>query len=65
MQDCFHFKNKETGSRIDNMGIDLLRETRTRMERSNPRAIEGVAILVSEFMKGSFVAGLKDDSQVY
>jgi hypothetical protein len=49
------------GSRIDSMGVDLMREARARIEKMNPRAVEGGAILVSEFMKGSFVAGLKDD----
>jgi hypothetical protein len=53
------------GSRIDNMGLDLMREARTRIERINPRAVEGGTILVSEFMKGSFVAGLKDDRIKY
>jgi hypothetical protein len=40
------------GSRTDNMGIDLMREARPRIEKVNPRAVEGGAILVSEFMKG-------------
>jgi hypothetical protein len=53
------------GSRIDNMGIDLLREARTRIEKINPQAAEGGAILVLEFMKGSFVAGLRDDRVKY
>jgi hypothetical protein len=61
--------NNETvaqwGSRIDSMGIDLLRESRARIEKINPRGVEGGAILVSEFMKGSFVAGLKDDRVKY
>jgi hypothetical protein len=48
------------GSRIDNLGIDLMREVKSRIEKVNPRAVEGGIILVSEFMKGSFVAGLKD-----
>jgi hypothetical protein len=43
------------------MGVDLMREARARIEKINTRAVEGGAILVSEFMKGSFVAGLKDD----
>jgi hypothetical protein len=50
-------------SRIDNMGLDLIREAKNRIE-INPNAIEGV-ILVSEFMKGTFVAGLKDDKVKY
>jgi hypothetical protein len=49
------------GSRIDNMGLDLMRGTKTRIENVNPNAVEGGVILVSEFMKGTFVAGLKDD----
>ena len=53
------------GTRIDNMGLDLMRETRARIEKINPRAVEGGAILVAEFMKGSFVAGLKDDRIKY
>jgi hypothetical protein len=52
-------------SRIDSMGIDLLRETRSRIEKINPQAVEGGAILVSEFLKGSFVAGLMDDRIKY
>jgi hypothetical protein len=53
------------GSRIDNMGIDLMREARTRIEKINPHAAEGGIILVGEFMKGSFVSGLKDDRVKY
>jgi hypothetical protein len=53
------------GSRIDNMGLDLMREARTRIEKINPHAVEGGTILVSEFMKGSFVAGFKDDRIKY
>jgi DNA-directed RNA polymerase subunit L len=53
------------GSRIDNMGLDLMREARTRIERINRRAVEGGTISVSEFMKGSFVAGLKDNRIKY
>jgi hypothetical protein len=53
------------GSRIDSMGIDLIREARTRIERVNPNAVQGGVILVSEFMKGSFVAGLRDDRIKY
>jgi hypothetical protein len=52
------------GSRIDNMGLDLMREARTIIEKINPRAVEGGTILVSEFMKGSFVAGLREDKYV-
>jgi hypothetical protein len=53
------------GSRIDGMGIDLMRETRLRIEKINPHAVEGGTILVSEFMKGSFVAGLRDERIKY
>jgi hypothetical protein len=53
------------GSRIDNMGLDLIREAKNRIEKINPNAIEGGVILVSEFMKGTFVAGLKDDRVKY
>lgn len=48
------------GSRIHNMGIDLLQEARARTEKINPHAIGGT-ILVAEFIKVSFVAGLRDD----
>jgi DNA-directed RNA polymerase subunit L len=47
------------------MGLDLMREARARIEKINPRTIEGGTILVSEFMKGSFVAGLRDDRIKY
>jgi hypothetical protein len=40
------------GSRIDHMGIDLMREARSRIEKINPHAVGGGIILVSEFMKG-------------
>jgi hypothetical protein len=53
------------GSRIDGMGIDLMREARTRIERTNPQAVGGGNILVSELMKGSFISGLKDDRIKY
>jgi hypothetical protein len=42
------------------MGTDLIREASARIEKINPHA-EGGTILVSEFMKGSLVAGLQDD----
>jgi hypothetical protein len=61
--------NSETvaqlGSRIDNMGLELIREAKSRIEKVNPNAVEGGVILVSEFMKGTFVAGLKDDRVKY
>jgi hypothetical protein len=47
------------------MGIDVIREARAMIEKINPRAVEGGTILVSELMKGSFVAGLKDDRIEY
>jgi hypothetical protein len=47
------------------MEIDLMREARARIEKTNPRAVEGGSILVLQFMKGSFVAGLKDDRVKY
>jgi hypothetical protein len=53
------------GSRIDNIGLDLMREAKSKIEKVNPNAIEGGVILVSEFMKGTFVAGLKDDRIKY
>jgi hypothetical protein len=53
------------GSRIDKMGIDLMREAKARIAKTNPRVVEGGIILVSEFMKGTFVAGLKDDRVKY
>jgi hypothetical protein len=46
------------------MGLDLMREAKTRIEKVNPTAVEGV-ILVLEFMKGTVVAGLKDDRIKY
>ena len=61
--------NSETvaqwGSRIDTMGVDLMREAKSRIEKTNPNAVEGGVILVSEFMKGTFIAGLKDDRIKY
>jgi hypothetical protein len=39
------------GSRIDGMGIDLMREARSRIEKINPHAVEGGSILVGEFIK--------------
>jgi hypothetical protein len=53
------------GSWIDNMGIDLMSEARARIEKINPHTVEGGNILVSEFMKGSFVAGLTDERIKY
>jgi hypothetical protein len=53
------------GSRIDKMGIELMREAETRIEKVNPHVTEGGIILVSELMKGTFVSGLKDDRVKY
>jgi hypothetical protein len=39
----------------------LIKEARTRIEKVSPQAVEGGRILVTEFMKGSFVSGLKDE----
>jgi hypothetical protein len=47
------------------METDLLREARARIEKINHQAVESGAILVSEFMKRSFVAGLRDDRVKY
>jgi hypothetical protein len=47
------------------MGIDLIKEARTRIEKVSPQAVEGGSILVTEFMKGSFVLGLKDERIKY
>jgi hypothetical protein len=61
--------NNETvaqwGSRIDNMGLDLIREAKNRIEKVNRNAVGGGVILVSEFMKGTFVPGLKDSRVKY
>jgi hypothetical protein len=46
------------GSRIDNMGLDLMRETKRRIEKISPNSSEGAILLVSEFMKGTFVLWL-------
>jgi hypothetical protein len=53
------------GGRIDSMEIDLMKEAKIRIEKTNPYAVEGGGILVSEFMKGSFVARLRDDCIKY
>jgi DNA-directed RNA polymerase subunit L len=53
------------GSRVDKMGIDLIREAGVRIKNINPRVVEGGSILVSEFKKGTFIAGLKDDRIKY
>jgi hypothetical protein len=53
------------GSRIDKMGIDLMREASSRIGKINPHAVRVGNILVSELMKGSFVSGLRDDRIKY
>jgi hypothetical protein len=53
------------GSRIDNLGLDLMRKTKSRIEKINPGVIEGGVILISDLMKGTFVAGLRDDRIEY
>jgi hypothetical protein len=53
------------GSRVDKMGIDLMREAGVRIEKINPRVVEGGSILVLEFIKGTFIARLKDDRVKY
>jgi hypothetical protein len=47
------------------MGLDLIREAKNRIEKVNRNAVGGGVMLVSEFMKGTFVAGLKDDRVKY
>jgi hypothetical protein len=47
------------------MGLDLMREARARIEKVNLHAIEVGTILIYEFMKGTFVAGLRDDRIKY
>jgi hypothetical protein len=53
------------GSRIDTIGIELMREVRVRIQKVHPRAVERGMTLVSEFMKGAFVAGLRGDHVKY
>lgn len=47
------------------MGLDLMREAIRLIEKFNPYSIEGGIIIVSEFMKGTFIAGLKDNRVKY
>jgi hypothetical protein len=53
------------GARLDNLAMDLGREVRRRLhvleEREHAHYVEGGLKLISEFLKGIFVAGLKDD----
>jgi hypothetical protein len=60
-----HESVAQWGSRIDNIGLDMMRETKRRIEKISPNSSEGAILLVSEFMKGTFVAGLKDDRVKY
>lgn len=57
------------GSRLDGIAMDLRREVRNRLERlerrDNSRYVEGGLQLIGEFLKGTFVAGLKDDKIKY
>lgn len=53
------------GSRVDSMAIDLRREVKGRLEKleqkDNARYVEGGLQLIGEFLKGTFIAGLKDE----
>ena len=55
------------GARIDTIATDLRREVRNRLEKIERREgedahyVEGGLRLIGEFMKGTFVAGLKDE----
>lgn len=57
------------GSRLDSMAVELRREVRTRLERLEHRDqthyVEGGLQLIGEFLKGTFVAGLKDERVKY
>lgn len=57
------------GSRLDAMAMDLRREVRSRLEileeQDNEKYTEGGLRLIGEFLKGTFVAGLKDDRIKY
>jgi hypothetical protein len=47
------------------MDIVIMREAKTRIEKSNPRVVNEGIILVSECIKEIVVAGLKDDRIKY
>lgn len=57
------------GSRLDGMAVDLRREVRSRLERlerrDDARYVEGGLQLVGEILKGTFIAGLKDERIKY
>lgn len=59
------------GSRVDTIGLDLHREVRNRMIRLEDQQAEqvnfttGAGALVSELLKGTFIAGLKDERVKY
>lgn len=57
------------GARIDSIGTDLYSEVRNRMKRLEKQIggnlLEGASALVGEFLKGTFVAGLKDERVKY
>lgn len=57
------------GSRLDNMAVDLRREVRNRLKRledkENEKYVEGGLRLIGEFLKGTFISGLKDERIKY
>lgn len=69
-------QDKETvaqwGARLDLITVDMLRESKLRIEKQVPAGvenrdayIEGGQFLIMELVKGTFVAGLKDDRIKY
>ena len=59
------------GARIDAVAIELRREVRNRLEKIERREgedahyVEGGLRLIGEFMKGTFIVGLKDERIKY
>ena len=53
------------GARLDNIAMDLRREVRQRLhtleEREQGQYVKGGLKLIRDFLKGIFVAGLKDE----
>jgi hypothetical protein len=53
------------GARLDNLAMDLRREVRQRLQimevREHGHYVEGGLKLIGEFLKGIFMAGLKDE----
>ena len=53
------------GARLDSIAMDLRREVRQRLQvleiREHEHCVEGFLKLIDEFLKGIFVAGLKDE----